>query len=234
MKRIIQIISLFFLIIIFSCEKESEEVSCTQKDLYEYLNNYPGSSISSDDLSNSYYEIWVQLFKDKNHISQEYFDDHIQIWRTSIDNWNSGASFRICYRVKFDWAIAYTCDQFIIKIDKENQSWPLLPLPRDTYLKLNEIKIAVENHAFSSDISFLSNNMKIEHNSFENALKFLTREAGVNTLCTSSIYIDEATGHLWIEAHAEYNNKYNECIYAKMDLKTLERDIKTGVCFIID
>ena len=234
MVRIIQIFSLFLMVIFFSCEKELEQVTCAETDYYDYLNNYPGSSICTDNLCNEYFEIWKQIFKENNHISEDYFNNHIQVWRTSINDWKSGASYSICYRIKFDWALAYNCDQFIIKIDEENQTWPTLPLPRGKYLSVNEIRIVTENHAFSSHILKLSNNMKVYHNTIKDAISYLTKKAGVNTLCSSRIYVDETSGNLCLEAHAEYINKYNECIYAKLDIKTRETDIRNGVCFIIN
>jgi hypothetical protein len=233
MVRILKIPFLLLLAILFSCEKD-QQVSCVQNDYYAYLERYPASFVCTDTLCNKYLAIWKQLFREKNYYSNDYFDSHIEIWRVSINNWNSGASFSVCYRVKSDWAVAYNCDQFIIRIDKDDRTWPALTLPRDTYLSISDIRTVTTNHAFSSGIALVSNNLNISPDSFQDALHILTDKAGVNTLCSTRINIDRSTGDLFLEAYAEYVNKYNECVQAKINLKTMETNIVNGVCFIID
>lgn len=233
MVRTLQIIGLILLIVLFSCEKEPE-VSCFQRDYYAYLDNYPDRSVCTDSLCNKYLDIWKQLFKEKNNMSDDFFDSHIELWRMNLNEWAKGASFSVCYRINFDWAIAYNCDQFIIKIEKDDKTWPALNLPRDIYLSKNDIRTITTYHAFTSEIAFVSKNISISPESFQDALDYLTKKAGVNTLCSTRIYVEETTGNLFIDAYAQYNNKYNECIHAKINLTTLETDIANGVCAIID
>lgn len=234
MTRIIQISSLILLIVVFSCEKKKNTVSCVQQDFYNYLNNYPSSSLCRDSLCNKYQTIWKELFMEKNSISDVFFNKHVELWRTDIHDWIKGASFNVCYRINIDWAIAYNCDQFIIKIDKDDKTYPSLSLPRDIYLSKNDIKTVTTNHAFSSDIANVSNNESINLDSFPDAINYLTKKAGVNTLCSTRISIDESTGNLFMEAHAQYDDKYNECIHSTINLTTLETKIENGVCFIIN
>jgi hypothetical protein len=233
MARIHQSISLILLIIVFSCEKE-QKVTCLQNDYYDYLNKYPDSLMCTDSLCNKYQAIWKELFMEKNNISDLYFNNHVELWRTQIHDWVKGASFSICYKIKIDWAIAYNCDQFIIKIEKDDKTYPSLPLPRDTYLSKNEIKIVTTNRAFSSDLVNISNNENIKIDTFNDAINYLIKKAEVNTLCSTRIYIDESSGNLFLDAYAQYIDKYNECIHASIDLMTLETKINNGVCFIID
>jgi hypothetical protein len=171
---------------------------------------------------------------EKNNISDEFFNRHVELWRTNINDWGKGASFSVCYRINIDWAIAYNCDQFIIKIEKDDMTYPSLPLPRDIYLSIDDIRTVTTHHAFSSDIAYVSNNESISPDSFQDALNYLTKEAGVNTLCSTRIFVDESTGNLFLEAYAQYDDKYNVCIHANINLATLETSIVNGVCFIIN
>jgi hypothetical protein len=66
----------------------------------------------------------------------------------------------------------------------------------------------------------------------EDAMSFLIRQSNVNTLCFSRIYVDRATGHLKLEAVAQYEAEVNKCINATLDLINNETNTTDGPCFI--
>src|SRR5438046_622634 len=110
---------------LFACKKNNspqssdlnEVTSCTPSGPYDFLNNYHFGSLNTDSLSEKYREVWKKLFLENNHMTNSFFDDHIKLIQSDTSKWNDGISFDICYEVHVGWAIAYTCDQFIIKID---------------------------------------------------------------------------------------------------------------------
>ncbi len=234
MRNIKNILGLTLICIIFSCEKVkiTRTVTCTQGSYYEYLDGYKIDSLCTDSICVYYQNLWKDLFMEQNNLSKSYFENNIELCQSSINNWAQGTSFRICYKVKIDWIIAYECDQFIIKIDKESNWFP--SFIRDTYLQKNDIKNAIETHAFSSDIVKLSNIDTVQFDSFQNALEFLTKKADVNKLCSRRIYIDESTGNILLEAWGEYFNEYNSCIKGRLDLITGDTYITDTNCFIIN
>lgn len=232
-KMILLIIPLICFIL--SCERESQKrtTTCVQPDKYDYLDSYYlDSSLCATDTCIKYLEIWKELLIEKNNLSQHFFDNNIQLVKSKTNKWDDGVSFRICYKLTVEWAIAYNCDNFIIKIDKDNNLYPALDLPRDTLLSKDEIGIAVGNRAFSSNITELSNSDDLKYSSMENALNTLIDYANVNELCYGEIYINDTTGNLTLSANAEYENENNSCIEAHIDLIDEKKVVNDQPCWI--
>jgi len=228
------LIFLFWTSFISSCndEKQIKNVTCTPSAEYAYLDKYVMGTPCTDSLCVAYQNIWKQLFMEKNDLTEGYFNKHIELFGSEISDWNDGTSFGICYKVKVDWAIAYNCDQFIIKIKEGNNIYPSLNLPRGTYLTKGNVKTVIHAQAFSSDITKLSNSEILKFNSFDNALTFLTNKAGANKLCSREISVDDSTGGLILECWAQYENEDNKCIDAKIDLINGSTSIVNTLCAI--
>lgn len=231
------IISLFY-IILFSCEENNEkkltdrEATCNQSDEYDYLNNYAADQICTSDTCTEYLSLWKELFFEKNHISEDFYEDHVELARAGMNSWKKGVSFRVCYRVKIDWAIAYNCDSFIIKINENNNYFASLNLPRDIYLSKDQIEIAIENRAFSSSLNTISNSEDLQFISMNDALASLIIAANINTLCSKRIFINKETGHLTLEAYAQYMDEYNSCIQGSIDLINGNTTVRDIPCWI--
>jgi hypothetical protein len=145
-----------------------------------------------------------------------------------MDNWNEGVSFRICYKIQMDWAIAYGCDKFMIRINSESNLYP--ELPRNEYLSKDEIRFAIDQNRFYTRIGSVSNS-DINFSSMNDALNKLIEDANVNTLCVSEIYVDEITGNLILEAWAEYKNKENSCVNGKINLVSGDTEVTDTPCY---
>jgi|TARA_R110001592_G_scaffold131665_2_gene345709 hypothetical protein len=226
-----------FIAVIFvftSCEKDNQirKTTCIQTGDYEYLDNYNTGNMCSSDLCTEYFDIWKELIKEKNNLSQDFMDTHIEFCNSEIQSWANGVSFRICYKLKIDWAIAYRCDQFIIKINADNTHYPALDLPRDTYLTKEKIKIAVDNKAFSSDITKMTNKTVLKFANMEGALNELNNFSYVNVLCMNRVTLDDDTGNLILEASAQYENEENSCIQGTIDLISGYKNINDTPCWV--
>jgi len=231
-KRII-FISILFTFLLWSCKKDNQErtVTCFQGDEYDYLNHYKIDSICTSEICTNYLNIWEDFFKEKNNLSDSFFDEHVILCQSNIDNWNEGISFRICYKIQMDWAIAYGCDKFMIKINNESNLYP--ELPRNEYLSKDEIRLAIDQNRFYTRIGSVSNS-EIIFSSMNEALNKLIEDANVNTLCISEIYVDESKGNLILAAWAEYENEENSCIEGKIDLVSGETEVTDTPCYIIN
>jgi hypothetical protein len=118
MRKIIIVVFIFT--IIFSCEKSTD--FCESGECQKY------------------FKIWKDIFISRNQLSESYFNDHVFPYRTDIDSWNDGKSFRVEYKIKIDWAEANLSDQFIIWIDPSTTGlYPSIPTPRSTYLSKDQI-----------------------------------------------------------------------------------------------
>ncbi len=217
-----------------SCDKEKQirKTTCNQPEDYEYLDNYKVDTMCSSDLCLEYFNIWKELIKDKNNLSQDFIDTHIEYCNSEINSWADGVSFRICYKLKVDWAIAYNCDQFIIKINSDNTDYPALDLPRNTYLTKEKVKIAVDNRAFSSNIIKMSNIDELKYTAMDEALQELIEFSGVNQLCLNMITINSDNGDLILEASAQYENEENSCVNGTIDLITGDKEVNDTPCWI--
>jgi hypothetical protein len=229
--------TLIFIAVIFvfsTCmkDKQSRKTACTHSDSFESLDNYKIGSLCSSDICSEYLTIWKDLIKEKNNLSQDYFDTHIEVCASELNTWADGISFRVCYKFKIDWAIAYNCDQFIIKISADNKYYPSLDLPRDTYLTKEKVKIAVDNRAFSSDIIKIANIGSIKYSTLDKALNNLIEFSGVNKLCLNQITINEENGDLILNASAQYENEENSCIEGTIDLITGDKVVHDTPCWI--
>jgi|ERR1035437_6618422 hypothetical protein len=230
MKHFRLAIFLLALMSLPACEmqKQLRTVSCNKG----LADSYPTGTICNMDTCATYQSIWKALFMEKNHLTESYFNSHIELSSSSINAWNDGRSFNICYKIKLGWAEAYNCDQFMIKIDKSNQFYPAINIPRDTYLSKDQIQLEVNGNAFSSYITKLSNVESPKFNSLDNALNTLIAKAKVNTLCPRIILVDNTTGNLVLEADAQYDNEVNSCILGRIDLITGETTVREVPCMI--
>jgi len=225
-------ISLMF--ILTACEKDelSRQTTCVQSGDYDYLDNYKTDVMCTTNSCIEYLAIWKELLIEKNNLSYDFVDSHIELSESEIYSWADGISFRVCYKFKIGWAVAYNCDQFIIKINADNTTYPTLDLPRCTYLSKEKIKIAVANRAFSSNITKMTNTNSLKFVSMESALNNLIAFSGINALCMNQIILDSATGNLVLEASAQYENELNLCIQGKVDLISENKEVNDTPCWI--
>jgi hypothetical protein len=224
----------FFLIAsLWSCDKENQErkVTCVQQDEYDYLDGYQPDSLCTSEICTSYLNLWEEIFKETNNLSDTFFDEHIILCTSSLNTWNEGISFMVCYQIKMDWAIAWNCDKLAIKIFGNSNLYP--ELPRDEYLSNDEIRFAIEQNRRYSRIGSVSNS-NIIFLSMSDALNQLIEEAKVNTLCMRRITLNKTTGSLLLTAWAEYENEENSCIKGVIDLNTGNTEVTDTPCMIIN
>ena len=232
-NRIIFICFILF-VSLMSCKEDHHQertVTCFQEDEYDYLNHYKIDSMCTSEICTDYLNIWQELFKEKNNLSETFFDEHIVLCQSYLSTWNKGITFRICYKVQMDWAIAYGCDKFVIKLNSDSNLYP--ELPRNEYLSKDEIRLAINQNRIYSQIATVSNS-NIKFPSMNDALNKLIKDADVNTLCISKIYVDESTGNLMLEAWAEYENEENSCIKGKINLISGNTEVTDTPCYIIN
>ncbi len=205
------------LIIFVGCKKEKIEL-CDSQNCKEY------------------YEIWENLFKIRNNISDDYFDEHITVTKTEIDSWNDGESFNVNYNVKIDWATIDNHDQFIIKIN--SQLYPSLLVSRNEYLSETEIKQVLDMQAFSSYMSKINPDSKLKFSTKYQALKALRDLADSKKIKYDRIYYKKqkplfnANGHPFLVGRGEINQSKNKCIYGEIDLITGEGETHECACWV--
>lgn len=236
--RQISVISLL-LFLLFSCEKKNGlKTDCFGDPpvLHPVTCN---ANLCQSDTCQTYLAIWKQLFLEKNHMSQEYFNDHITPCSSHINKWADGFSYRISYKIKFDWVEVSESDQLIIWLHPSTAGlYPSLSLPRNTLLSKNQISSALTLMAFSSSLNTIDPLSRLKFSSYDEAMADLADAAGVENFCGSEIFyegphmVDPPSGHPILRATATISEKENNCISATVDLVTGENEIQDYPCVI--
>lgn len=232
-----QTVLVLLLVSLFSaCHKENkmqsaenDVVVCTSSGPYDYLNDYNFGTVSKDSFVQKYQAMWKEFFMEKNQLTDSAFTNHITLIHSDTSRWNDGISFSICYEVHIGWAIAYTCDQFIIKIDSSVQQYGLFP--RDKYLSKEQIQTIIGNRSLSSYINEVAPSASIQFSSLDTAMKYLIKASKVSTLCFGDVVLGDS-GHLVLEASAKYKNRDNQCIFDRLDLQNGKTYLSEGPCYI--
>lgn len=223
------------LLIFTSCKKDALEnrtTTCSNDIESNYPDDRGDGTLCTTSLCQDYQSIWQELLQEKNNFDQAFFDEHITLHSSKVNDWSRGSSFRVCYYVNVGWASAYTCDKFIFNISPDDATYPALNLPRDINLTKAEIKLVVDNNAFSSSINEINNAPALLHTTIEDALQELIDFSGVNTLCFSQLKLHRDSGNLILEAWATYENEENSCIRGRIDLFTGEKSVTDMPCYI--
>lgn len=208
----------FVFTILFSCEKKND--------------------LCDSDTCKTYLEIWKNLFITRNHFTEEYFNQHILPYSTTIDSWNDGKSFRVEYIVKIDWAEAKLNDQFIIWLDPLTSGlFPSVPTPRSTYLSKDQVNKLIDKFAFSSSIHEVAMIDQLKYASLEEAIQVLKTVSGVNHLNAGQVFYEEPSfqeclGHPFLRSGATINQAENKCMSCQIDLVSGETEVRQQPCVI--
>lgn len=173
-------------------------------------------------------------------MTESYFTNHIFPYRTEIQTWNSGESFNISYQVNIDWMLCNLHDQFIVRIDSSETTFPALTVTRGNYLSEEEINQVLFAFAFNSSMNVIAPIEQLKYASKRDALKEMRDRAGNSRLkFTGYRYLDNgplfiSNGHPYMNGYGTLNKNENRCIYGAIDLVTGDCEINEGVCVIID
>lgn len=218
MKKI-SVLLLFPLLIISSCTKEQKEICASE-------------------LCIQYQYVWEDLFKTRNNMTDEYFDKHITIMKTSISSWRSGESFSIDYYTTINWAKIENNDQFIILKSAEAGPFAALNLPVDIYLSKEEINSALDFRAYSSSMANIKAHANLKYKTKALAIEAARKKTPYkNARSGKPFYIadkvnNKASGNPFLTGMGRINKSENRCFETNLDLITGEITYRKTVCWI--
>lgn len=211
-KSFYSICLLTLMVVLSSCRKEDELHLCQSDDCLRYT------------------AIWKSILMEENQMSEEWFDEHIQILQTQISAWNNGSSFEIKFKIKIEWAEVVVRNQFITIIDAGAPPYPSIALPKNTPLDKEEIKKALSIKAYSSYMYKIKPDTHLKFRNKNSAIIALRRKTGFDQLKPGSVALGpeilssqlfptfSQEGQLVYVASGEIGNNQNKCITAQMNL----------------
>jgi hypothetical protein len=237
----ISLISLLFLVV-FSCSKTDDilKVDCSHSFGYPSGVTCSGS-ICQSDTCNIYLGIWKELFLTKNHMTEQYFNNHITLCKTATYKYaNQGIQFEITYKFSIDWFETSFEEGFMIWLYPSYlQNNPTINLPSETLLSKDQISNNINNPFFGYAIHTISPIDHLKYSSRQAAINAMARAAGVNDMCASSLSIqyqnvdNPPLGHPILAASAVLNWDENRCVSGEMDLSTDYLQVEKHACLIV-
>ncbi|MEN8203949.1 MAG: hypothetical protein ABFS28_15225 [Bacteroidota bacterium] len=208
------------------------KVNCAQPEDYTYLDFYHTWKIPvcTTSLCSTYTNIWKELLIERTTLTEPYFNKHFEIVGTEILSGYKGDFIYLEFKIQNDWAIAYSGDRFVIRIDEGNSTFPEIGLPKGSYLTKEEIATALDHRGFDSRITEIPKTGPLKFSTMNEALAALIVEAKVDTLCFNRIILSHHTSTLTLEAFAEYEDEEDTCIDASIDLITGRTHIRDRPC----
>ena len=183
----------------------------------------------------TYLQVWEHLFKSRNGISDAYFDKHINVSKIAISTWASGETFDVEYVVNIDWARIESHDQFIIKINKDDDLYPTLKVRKGEYLNEEELNDVVEMLAYNSVITKVAPLTKLKYSSKKKAVDALQKKAGTDKVKFDRLYfkrpLHNNDGSPYLKGSGTIDYDDNKCISGSINLATGEGEANEDVCW---
>ncbi|MCB9230925.1 MAG: hypothetical protein H6581_04645 [Bacteroidia bacterium] len=185
-----------------------------------------------------YITIWENLFKSRNQISDEWFNQHVSLVSTETTSWVENESFLVHYQISIDWAKIDLHDKLAIKIHQDELYFPKGTLPLNLELNEAEINLCLDHLAFGSQMATVNPISELRFSSRKQALAELERLADHVQLKPRELYFKKqkptfnANGNPYLPAFGVIDNEANQCISGEIDLVTGIGEINLTTCRI--
>jgi hypothetical protein len=174
-------------------------------------------------------------------MTPEYFDNHITLCSTgTFKNTQQGILFDLTFKITIDWFEVKSEEQnFLIWLSPDYiQLYPELGLPDSVLLSKDQIYGQINNTFFSEPIPVIASVNHLFYSSKQEAIEVLAHAAGVNNLCSGTLYIQyedvnsPKIGNPVLSAFGTLNSKENQCVSGIMDLVTGDYETNNYACMI--
>jgi len=176
-----------------------------------------------------YIPIWREEFLKRNGMTAAYFDEHVRVIDTTVQCWQSGATFRIAYRVSYEWTSAEHSDEFLILLYEHEPAWRHRDVPRDTLFNAADVSRAIDWRIASAHIGLVAMLEELQFPTRELAIAALERAAHGEIGDSRQGYID---GRPHLDAEGIISSPENRCFRGDLDLVTGKVDVQDGPCRI--
>jgi hypothetical protein len=116
-----------------------------------------------------YFEIWKNILKEENGITDEYFTEHISIKDFGTQDWNAGQSLIVNYQLTINWVTTDIKDSILIKVSGED-SFSNIVTP-EVYLEESDVKSLVDRGTSTSSITKINPITELKYGTREEAVE---------------------------------------------------------------
>ncbi len=189
------------------------------------------------DKRDTYLEIWKAQFSRRNTLDQSLFDTHISVVDYDIEcAWVSGISFRVRYKVTYDWAVVEHQDQFVVLLHNKEEAYSHLPIKRDRLFDEEEVAYAIDKHIFFSSVAPVKVVGKLAFESYEEALKAFQKQLGGEKIENARISLfvpgKGEDGYPYLLGRGVVDASKNVCVNGYMNLVTGRAEARRDACVV--
>ena len=179
-----------------------------------------------------YLDIWKNEFKRRNSISDDVFDNEIQVEEFSVVCSTAGATVRVTYRVTEGWASALVDDSFLILLYRHAATGPIhADLSVNRLFSEDDVRRAIDRQLNSIIHSYRSPRSLV-FASRSDAEQALMRAVPTGKVQPDLWSIDFLSSSFSLGTYGEIDIGKNLCFSASLDLSTGETQVLETVCAI--
>lgn len=167
----------------------------------------------------SYTAVWKQCLAEASGISASDLEPLIEVKSTEMRSWNSGKSFRVRYAIKTGWLTCEKEDCFTVWLNGSEDAYRGLPLRRDAWFTLPEIRTVLEKRVFDTSLGKIDPAAKPRYANLDEAKAFVMKKYNISKLDRAEVayYVPGKVPHedgapylLWKAIIDDRSNKLRE------------------------
>ncbi len=179
-----------------------------------------------------YLDIWKNEFKRRNSISDDVFDNEIQVEEFSVVCSTAGATVRVTYRVTEGWASALVDDSLLILLYGHAATGPIhADLSVNRLFSEGDVRQAIDRRLNSIIHSYRSPR-SLAFASRSDAEQALIRAVPTGNVQPDLWSIDFLSSSFSLGTYGDIDPGENRCFSASLDLSTGETQVFETVCAI--
>jgi hypothetical protein len=197
-------------IVLFVCFSGCKRESIQENGYDDYL--------CTDAACVTYQSIWADLLRDRNSMSQAWFDSHITPKVTAVSPMSGGLSkFSIHYELTIDWATWHGYDEFVVSIDSVLAPTPSVWVPKNVSLSAAEVASLID----ADYGGYISKICAVDHLAFDSdddAIAYMHRKSIRHLTSFRLVGAGQGLPCQYLTARPSRNRMDVDCNYATLDL----------------
>ncbi len=224
---------LLLFIFLYSCSNRSEfkyrTVACTGDSLARFSRT---EQIIENPVTGKYFPVWKSLIMEQNHLSEDFFKRHIQVFFLDTIIYNHTTLLAVGYEYKSGWAATNVYSKIIIRINSPSSPFYREDLPLNEDLTKEQIWLlsAVKNNSMGNRLNKVSDQTNLKY-TLATAKEALRRKLNLSRLCNSYCGLN-SEGHITLRYSDAYFDDKQYCSQAELDLVTGKMEASVSECVI--